>query len=969
MNDAFTWLTQWLMDVLLLGSALLLLGHAGCALLRQPAQRMTLAWGVLLGLLLLILLAACPAWPRQSFWPELPAVDVVAETQPPVIQLDSATTAAIAPLPNVGLSPDLPRQELAETQAAPTRPLAEPPSPLAVSLFHLWSCGAALALGWIALGAWQAVRLLRRSHQSPAWAQQELAEIARKRRQPQLRVSPGIATAVALGASRPHILLPAASVQPENAAGVRAALSHEWAHIRHGDLWLLALERLLLPVFFWHPLFWLFRRRIRFDQELLADAAAAGEQPVEYAEALLAWAKSAMASPARPPLGIAALSLWENPRSLSRRVEMVLQANKSQLSSPSRPWRFVVLTSMLAAVLGLSLFTLRPTASAQDEADRSEIKQRKPSAKKKRNKLNRDEKIAPAAQAASDKAIELSLQVLEVDQHKLAEAELSSDELIVQTTGETCQMIDGVIVAANDPKRLAVLLARLRERELATVISSPRLITLDQQEAKVHIGGEVPLVKVEETANGQSKSRVEYKNVGMQLTIKPSLSNQPAGSLALDVLIECSRLLPPRADADAESASPVFKTRKMHVVTDVEFNQAVLIAEPQPKRDHKLEPQSTLLVVIAPAQVVAPAPITAAPPATAAPPPASNTEDVRSSLAKLHAENDELRKQVAQLHKQLADAQVQLAWLRDAATVEGREKVSDEVFLRRVYLDLLGLPPTAEEAAAFLEDSDANKRKKLIDRLLGSAAHREQAERVWGHLSQKASDSRVQAAANPNATSGRVVKIFALKDTPAKRVMEVIEMLQKQEGSPLGQIKLQAVAPDERTNSIIVAGKEEDIVIVGNLITDLEKKLAVQAAPQASQSDALAAQLRALDVREAEINLRAAQTKLERIQSLASTNPSAVSQQELTAAQFEAEKAALELESLKSGDDPLVKQKYEVRMAMIQLRAAQATVERLSTLIKQGGATQTELDVARFEAEKAEIEVERAKARATGRQK
>ncbi|MBN8461125.1 MAG: DUF1553 domain-containing protein [Verrucomicrobia bacterium] len=44
---------------------------------------------------------------------------------------------------------------------------------------------------------------------------------------------------------------------------------------------------------------------------------------------------------------------------------------------------------------------------------------------------------------------------------------------------------------------------------------------------------------------------------------------------------------------------------------------------------------------------------------------------------------------------------------------------SDAVFLRRVHLDVTGRLPTAEEARAFLTDGDlANKRSKLIDRLL-----------------------------------------------------------------------------------------------------------------------------------------------------------------------------------------------------------------------------------------------------------
>jgi hypothetical protein len=43
---------------------------------------------------------------------------------------------------------------------------------------------------------------------------------------------------------------------------------------------------------------------------------------------------------------------------------------------------------------------------------------------------------------------------------------------------------------------------------------------------------------------------------------------------------------------------------------------------------------------------------------------------------------------------------------------------SDEVFLRRVYLDLLGILPDASEARAFVQKKDQSKRAKLIDELL-----------------------------------------------------------------------------------------------------------------------------------------------------------------------------------------------------------------------------------------------------------
>ena len=85
---------------------------------------------------------------------------------------------------------------------------------------------------------------------------------------------------------------------------IEAALANEWAHIRNGDLWLLAAARLMLPLLFAHPLYAWLRRRIRDDQEALADAAAAeGRGRIAYAEALLCWSRTA--GEQAPPLVVA----------------------------------------------------------------------------------------------------------------------------------------------------------------------------------------------------------------------------------------------------------------------------------------------------------------------------------------------------------------------------------------------------------------------------------------------------------------------------------------------------------------------------------------------------------------------------------------------------------------------------------------------------------------------------------------
>ena len=61
---------------------------------------------------------------------------------------------------------------------------------------------------------------------------------------------------------------------------------------------------------------------------------------------------------------------------------------------------------------------------------------------------------------------------------------------------------------------------------------------------------------------------------------------------------------------------------------------------------------------------------------------------------------------------------------------------SDAIFLRRAYLDLLGILPTAEEANAFLRDRSRNKRAALIEDLLTRPEHADFWALKWADLLQ-----------------------------------------------------------------------------------------------------------------------------------------------------------------------------------------------------------------------------------------
>jgi hypothetical protein len=70
---------------------------------------------------------------------------------------------------------------------------------------------------------------------------------------------------------------------------------------------------------------------------------------------------------------------------------------------------------------------------------------------------------------------------------------------------------------------------------------------------------------------------------------------------------------------------------------------------------------------------------------------------------------------------------------------------SDEEFLRRVYLDLIGIQPRPDEIRAFLADKDTKKRAKVIDSLFARSEFIDHWSLKWGDLLQ---NSRTTASPN-----------------------------------------------------------------------------------------------------------------------------------------------------------------------------------------------------------------------------
>jgi hypothetical protein len=72
-----------------------------------------------------------------------------------------------------------------------------------------------------------------------------------------------------------------------------------------------------------------------------------------------------------------------------------------------------------------------------------------------------------------------------------------------------------------------------------------------------------------------------------------------------------------------------------------------------------------------------------------------------------------------------------LAVERDRRGLPPLPRAEPNVLLRRVYLDLIGLPPTREELRAFLTDPSEEAYERVVDRLLADPRHGERWARHW----------------------------------------------------------------------------------------------------------------------------------------------------------------------------------------------------------------------------------------------
>ena len=108
-------------------------------------------------------------------------------------------------------------------------------------------------------------------------------------------------------------------------------------------------------------------------------------------------------------------------------------------------------------------------------------------------------------------------------------------------------------------------------------------------------------------------------------------------------------------------------------------------------------------------------------------------------------------------------------------SIQPAHPCSDEVFLRRAYLDVIGTLPSSQEAAQFLADADPHKRAALVDRLLDRPEFADFWAMKWSDLLRVKSEFPIDLWPNAVQAYYRWIRTSIAKNTPYDRFVR--EML------------------------------------------------------------------------------------------------------------------------------------------------------------------------------------------------
>ncbi len=152
---------------------------------------------------------------------------------------------------------------------------------------------------------------------------------------------------------------------------------------------------------------------------------------------------------------------------------------------------------------------------------------------------------------------------------------LGSGDSLANSVGLSFPGFNWAVISRPDTIRAT--LSALAQDNLVNVLSSPSVMVLDNQTAKIQVGKEVPIATSQQqglTNTDRVVNTIEYRPTGVMLSVKPRVT--PGGLVQMEIEQEVSTVDAVGSGGSALD-SPTFSTRNITSSVAVRSNQAVVL--------------------------------------------------------------------------------------------------------------------------------------------------------------------------------------------------------------------------------------------------------------------------------------------------------------------------------------------------------------------------------------------------------
>jgi RND family efflux transporter MFP subunit len=555
MNHLLPFLRALIPEIFVGASLLLTIGVVAIYLFSSPAKRQRLGELSVAATLVWFVLACVPMprWnairiaDRSEFEPATIPIRVFdVEPESRLTMTDSVES------PSIG---ELPSRSTAGTNATSNRAYdstALNPLDIVLGLFGLGSlfCAVSLFVGRVAL---------YRTEQASIAASDDVKRLydsIPKRRVARLLISHSNIGPASFGLVRPRILLSQSLCDAIRLSALRHVLLHEQTHVDRRDAVGHVLMNVALPMLYWHPLYWLVRRRIEFSRELLADDRAASQGPkTEYVEEML---RLLRLPDFRLAASMGVVGTFRRRNSFTRRMEMLIQRPHQLEQNAHVKWQ--ILVAALAIVMVIATASLIGARRANGQAPRDDTPN---------EPAGRDAGVATGTEGLGTAAIESTSGEIDGQEGSASKSSGTSDMVLEH----------GVVVAyaVQVPASQTGQIQEIAVREGSTVKSGDILAKLDDsasRETLRSIDQEIQRLTIStDNSSEVRKAEANLQALRKQLELLHRANTQLKGSVHTSQIVSLEGQVAV-ASADMEFAKQSDSIRKL----DLEKKRSELAA-------------------------------------------------------------------------------------------------------------------------------------------------------------------------------------------------------------------------------------------------------------------------------------------------------------------------------------------------------------------------------------------------------